>query len=93
MNRIRAQYNLIIVPCILYLQYVVCCILYHIVSLAPAYSTERTELFQLDEVRTATLDLKNRRNRPPASTPVPFADFEDDSNVSPYTGKVRRLTL
>jgi len=55
---------------------------------APAYSTERTELFQTDEVRTATLDLKNRRNRPPTSTPVPFADIDDDQNVSPYSGKV-----
>ena len=47
----------------------------------------------MDEVRTATLDLKNRRNRPPTSTPVPFADVEDDSNVSPYTGKVLQLIL
>ena len=40
----------------------------------------------MDEVRTATLDLKNRRNRPPTSTPVPFADVEDDQNVTPYSG-------
>lgn len=56
------------------------------VAASPAYSTERTELFQMDEVRTATLDLKNRRNRPPTSTPVPFADVEDDQNVTPYSG-------
>jgi len=62
----------------------------YLLQLAPAYSTERTELFQMDEVRTATLDLKNRRNRPPTLTPVPFADVEDDSNVSPYTVKVQQ---
>ena len=61
----------------------VCCL--HVcvcVCVAPAYSTERTELFATDEHRTATLDLKNRRNRPPTSTPVPFADIDDDQNIS-----------
>jgi len=47
----------------------------------------------MDEVRTATLDLKNRRNRPPTSTPVPFADIEDDHNISPYSGKVSPPTV
>jgi len=45
-------------------------------------------MFQTDEVRTATLDLKTRRNRPPTSTPVPFADIEDDQNITPYYSKV-----
>lgn len=49
---------------------------------APAYSTERTELFMPDDVRTATLDLKGRKSRNQARTPVPFADVEDDNNLS-----------
>lgn len=52
---------------------------------SPTYSTERTELFQTDEVRTATLDLKGRKPRlhQAPHTPVPFADVEDDNSLSP----------
>ena len=40
-------------------------------------------MFQMDEGRTATLDLKNRKpRRPGPNTPVPFADVEDDRNLS-----------
>lgn len=58
---------------------------------APAFSTERTELFQMDEMRTATLDLKDRRKpklQPQSKTgtlrsgSVPFADVEDDNNLN-----------
>lgn len=40
-------------------------------------------MFQMDDMRTATLDLKNRKKRPAANTPVPFADVEDDQNLTP----------
>jgi len=54
------------------------------IDAAPTYSTERTELFQTDENRTATLDLKGRKPRHQTPhTPVPFADVEDDNSLSP----------
>ena len=47
----------------------------------PTCSTERTELFQHDDSRVATIDLKQRK-RPAPNTPVPFADVEDDQNLT-----------
>jgi len=55
-----------------------------IVFVAPTCSTERTELFQYDDSRTATIDLKHRK-RPPPNTPVPFADVEDDHPLTAAT--------
>lgn len=52
-----------------------------ILSLYPTCSTERTELFQHDDSRVATIDLKQRK-RPAPNTPVPFADVEDDQNLT-----------
>jgi hypothetical protein len=62
-----------------------------LLSISPTISTERTELYQMDGYRTATLDLKNRRpvggtgtasRRPAQNAPVPFADVEDDRNLT-----------
>ena len=47
----------------------------------PMCSTERTEQFQHDDGRAATIDLKQRK-RPAPNTPVPFADVEDDHNLT-----------
>jgi hypothetical protein len=52
-----------------------------LLSLNPTYSTERTEMFQHDDYHTATLDLKNRK-KPAPNAPVPFADVEDDRNLT-----------
>jgi len=38
-------------------------------------------MFQYDDSRTATIDLKQRK-RPAPNTPVPFADVEDDRNLT-----------
>lgn len=67
------------------------CLLFNGFFPAPTISTERTEIFQQDDFpRTATLDLKNRRpggsssmpRRPLPNAQVPFADVEDDRNLT-----------
>lgn len=50
------------------------------VTLVPTYSTERSEQYAANESRTATLDLKGRRKGS-----VPFADLEDDKNLTNIT--------
>lgn len=53
-----------------------------VIAVPGGFSTERSEQFAHDESRTATLDLKSRKHNKTPTGAVPFADVEDDQNLT-----------